>query len=206
MLVKETRKLFKGIYQYKVVLICPGASLMRSGTYDSALELLEDPNYNIKSAASRRIKTPEDLEYCIKVAKVLKSLSDCVIRVEAPLISVYTNTEANIDTLINIDNNRIKYISKPPNGQLDRNVIIMPKIDFEFRITLGYTKQEHSAFVAWADSNSKIKLTKSARRDLLKARSWGGTHFYVTGEKNITFVKMHLGDSVNKIEKIVKNI
>lgn len=206
MLIKETRKLFKGTYQYKIVLICPGSSLMRSGTYIAALDKLKSIDLATSHTFTYRIKTSQDLEYAINVAGALSSLKDCEIRVEAPFISVYTNIKSNIDTLASINEERVKYICMPPSGNLAKDVVIMPKMDYEFRITLGRTKQEHSAFIEWADKNSKVKLTKSARRDLSKTVSWGGTHFYVTGEKNILFVKMHLGDSVNKIEKIVKNI
>jgi len=34
--------------------------------------------------------------------------------------------------------------------------------------------------------------------------SWGGTHFYITGEKNLLVARMMLGEGINKVEKILK--
>ena len=100
---------------------------------------------------------------------------------------------------------RVKYISKPPdNATLESGVVMLPKIDFEYKITLGKTTQEHTAFVEWAQNNKKVKLTNSCVRDLAKDRSWGGTYFYITGDKNVLMAKMHLGSSINKIERIIK--
>jgi capsular polysaccharide biosynthesis protein len=53
-------------------------------------------------------------------------------------------------------------------------------------------------------SNKKCKLTKSCIRELEKQRSWGGSHFYITGNNNLLLAKMHLGGSISKIERIIK--
>lgn len=133
-------------------------------------------------------------------------MSDIDIRVESPWLSIYSNNLADINTLAKIDNTHVKYISKPPdNTILDSGTVIMPKMNYDFRITLGKTTQEHSAFIQWAESNKKLRLTKSCIRDLEKPRSWGGTHFYVTGDNNLLMAKMHLGGSISKVERIVKN-
>jgi hypothetical protein len=69
---------------------------------------------------------------------------------------------------------------------------------------LGKTTQEHSAFIQWAENNAKLKLTKTCKRELARDYSWGGTYFYVTGENNLLMTKMHLGGSINKVERIIK--
>ena len=76
---------------------------------------------------------------------------------------------------------------------------------YEFRVTMGKTVQPNIAFIEWADTNKKCKLTKSCIRDLEKQRSWGGTHFYITGDNNLLMAKMHLGGAIAKIERIVKS-
>ena len=80
----------------------------------------------------------------------------------------------------------------------------MPKMNFEFRVTLGKTTHENSAFVQWLEGNKKCRLTKSAKKDLLKTNSWGGKHFYITGDNNLLMAKMHLGGSISKVERIIK--
>jgi hypothetical protein len=160
----------------------------------------DKPRYN------NHIKSKDDLDYAIGLASELAKMSDYDLRVEAPWISIYTNTESDINNLVNLDSDHVKYISKPdPNTNLASGTIVMPKMAFDYRITLGKTTQPNLAFVGWAKSSKKCKLTKSCVRDLEKPRSWGGTHFYINGDNNLLMAKMHLGGSIAKVERIVKN-
>lgn len=211
MFTKTTTKLFRGVYQYKVVLLCAGASLFRSGDFESTLTQLKKITLAEKDSSSyyRRvsIKTKDDLDYAFKLQESLSKMSDIDLRVESPWVSIYTNTKSYVDDLIQLDESKVKYISVPPtNTTLDVGVIIMPKTDYDYRVTLGKTSTEHSTFVTWAEASTKIKLTKSCKKDLLKNRTWGGTHFYISGENNLLMAKMHLGGSISKIERIVKAI
>ncbi|CAB4125970.1 hypothetical protein UFOVP181_268 [uncultured Caudovirales phage] len=201
---KTTKCLFKGTYQYKIVLVCAGAQWFRSGDMDATLVSLNAlVTSDKRSGYAYSIKTQEDLDYAFSLQKQLKKLQAIEVRVESPWVTVYANNRADIDSLAKLDPNNVKYISIPDNT-LEKDTIVMPKMDYEFRITLGKTTREHSAFVDWAEGNSKIKLTKSCKKDLCKDRSWGGTHFYITGEKNLLVARMHLGGSINKIERIIK--
>jgi hypothetical protein len=207
MFYKETRSLFLGTYQYKVVLICPVASLMRGGDFDGASKALDGWNGTDKHAWSwqSRIKSTDDLEYCKLLIKDLKKLKDFDIRIEQPSVNIYTNNIKDVDFLAKKYANTIKYISKPAVGaELEEDSIFMPKMDFDYKITMGATRQEYTAFVDWASVNAKVKLTKSCIRDLTKNRSWGGTHFYITGNNNLLLAKMHLGSSISKVQRIIK--
>jgi hypothetical protein len=216
MLYKVTNRLFRGIYQYKIVLVVPAANAFRSGDMQQTLKDLRSINLinllNSKSTTpswqlgwKANVKTQDDLDFCFKLQKIVSSLKDFDIRVESPCVSIYTNNKQDIDKISKTDPDRVKYISKPPdNASLESGVVILPKIDFEYKITLGKTIQEHTAFIEWAQANKKVKLTNSCVRDLSRDRSWGGTYFYITGDKNVLMAKMHLGSSINKIERIVK--
>lgn len=204
---KETRSLFLGTYQYKVVLVCPTASLLRGGDFDGALKALElwhpgDKNtWNWQS----RIKTPADYEFAKSLTKDLKKLKDFEVRIEQPNVNVYTNNEKDVTFLEKKYSDSIKYISKPlKDNVLQEGVIVMPKMDYGYKITMGATRQEYTAFIDWAEANAKVKLTKSCIRDLSKSRSWGGTHFYITGDNNLLMAKMHLGSSISKVQRIIK--
>ncbi len=212
---KTTKKLFRGIYQYKIVLACAGASVFRSGDMEYALNELKkititDTGTNKVGApyyASWRagIKTQDELDYAFKLQIMLSKLTDIDVRVETPWVSVYTNSLKDVDKIAKVDDTKVKYICvPPPNTSLATNTIIMPKMDYEYRITLGKTTQEHSSFIQWAEASSKLKLTKSCVRDLSKNRSWGGTHFYLSGDNNLLMARMHLGGSIAKIERIIK--
>jgi hypothetical protein len=207
MLYKTTKKLFRGVYQYKIVLVCAGSNLFRNNDMEAVLEELSSIDLNSKKLTwkSNFIKTQSDLDYTFQLQSALSKITDIEIRVESPWISIYSNNKADIDALASIDADHVKYVCIPPtHNSLDVNTIIMPKMDYEYRVTLGKTTQEHSAFIAWAQGNKKCKLTKSCIRDLNKSRTWGGTHFYITGDNNLLLAKMHLGGSISKVERIVK--
>jgi len=203
---KTTTQLFYRKYQYKVVVVCPGAQLFRNGLEQAFDHLTK---VNLESTASKwrtsHIKTQGDLDYAFKLHNTLSTMTDFDVRVESPWISIYGNNKKQIDKITRIDNDRVKYICVPPaNVILDSNTIIMPKMNFEYRVTLGKTNQEHGAFIQWAETNKKLKLTKSCKKELSKPLSWGGTHFYITGDNNLLMTKMHLGGSISKVERIIK--
>lgn len=206
---KTANRLFRGQYQYKVVLIVPGASMFRSGKMNVVLRLLSevDLDRSVYTATFYRsnIKNNADLDYCHAVRDAIEALQDFEMRVESPWLTVYTNSQKDVDLLVSIDEERVKYVSRPAaNTVLEAGTIILPKVDFEYKVSLSSTRQDFSAFVEWAETNTKVQLTNSCINALSKNRSFGGSYFYITGEKNLLLAKMHLGGSINKIERILK--
>ena len=205
MLTKITNRLFNNKYQYKVVLVCGGASYFRDRDFDQIrqrLALFKFEEHYYKNAG---IKNQEELDWTLKLLTCLQSLKDYTVRVEQPFISIYTNTKKDVDKLIKLESSKVKYISIPPtNNTLTENTIITSKLDFDYRITLGKTTREHSAFVDWASNNKKLRLTKSCIKELRKNHSWGGTYFYITGDNNLLMARMHLGEAINRVDRLVK--
>jgi hypothetical protein len=180
-----------------------GAQLFRNGL-DQTLDHLTKVDLK-KISRSCPIKTQENLDYAFRLHNSLSSMTDFDVRVESPWISIYTNSKKDVDILAKLDPVNVKYICVPPkNSSLTNNTVIMPKMNFDYRVTLGKTVQENTAFIAWASTNKKCKLTKSCVRDLGKTRSWGGTHFYITGDNNLLMARMHLAGSISKVERIIK--
>lgn len=204
---KETRSLFLGKYQYKIALVCSSATLFRGGDIDNAV--LELAKIDIRAPEhfsywSSRIKSAEDLEYVRSLCSDFKKMTEYDLRVEQPIINIYTNDVKSVKLFEKKYADTIKFISKPSEeGVLTSDTIIMNKMNFEYRITMGATKQEYSSFVEWAENHPKIKLTKSCKRDLIRGKSWGGTHFYVTGDNNLLMTKMHLGGTISKVQRII---
>ena len=129
------------------------------------------------------------------------------IRIESPAVNIYTNNIKDVNYLIKKYQDNIKYVSKPSEeNTLTEDTVVMNKMDYDFRITMGSTREEYTTFIDWAEKNAKVKLTKSCKRDLTRSRSWGGTHFYVTGENNLLLVKMHLGSTISKVQRIIKQL
>lgn len=206
---KTTNRLFKGQYQYKIVLIVPGASVFRNGDMDATLRLLQKIDLNKSSDLlyyRANIKTKDDLDYAFKLQATLKKLeSDVTVRVESPWVSIYTNSKSCVDTITKINEDRVKYVSCPPEtGSLVSGTVILPKINFDYKVTIGKSSHENTAFIEWAQQNDKVRLTKSCIKELSKDQSWGGSYFYITGEKNLLVAKMHLGGAINKIERVIK--
>lgn len=206
MLLKTTKRLFKGQYQYKLVLTCAGAGWFRGGNFQETLDNLKKINLTDNNNwQAKSIKTKEDLDYAFELQSHLKKLINIEVRVESPWVTIYTNSKSDIDELVKIDEDKVKYISVPPaKTLLDENTIILPKINHDYKVTLGKTTHEHSTFIQWAENNAKLKLTKTCKRELTRDYSWGGTYFYVTGDNNLLMTKMHLGGSINKVERIIK--
>lgn len=191
------------------MLVCPGASALRGDDPDqitAELKRLEASILTNKNSKFRmyNLRSADELQYAVKLQGLLSTLKDFDKRVESPWISIYSNSKQDIDSLANISLSNVKYICEPPAGKLAENTIILPKVDFDYKVTMGKTTQNYEAFVGWAETNSKLKLTKGCKKDLSKPRSWGGSYFYLTGDNNLLMAKMHLGSTISKIERIIK--
>ena len=193
-------------YKYKIVLVCPVASWFRGNDLAFVASKLIDLADPEQHPVWLKIKTPKDLEYCKTLHNVMFKLSDYELRIEHPLINVYTNVSVNLEKLAVIDPDRVKYISVPNNAnpELTNNTVIVKKLDFDYKIFLGKTKQNHINFVEWSKNNKKIKLTPTAKRSLSRNSSWGGSYFYVKGDQTLTMVRMFVGGSIAKIESVIK--
>lgn len=202
--IKQTSKLFSNKYKYKIVLVTPGAGWFRGGNLDNVLEQLSSLN-QANNHWNKKVRTAEEKDYILAIHKVLSKISDYEIRVENPLISIYSNVEKNIELLAKIDASHVKYASVPALDNLEINKVIVKKLDYDYKLTLGRTKQDFASFVAWCKDNKKIRLPERARRDLSKTHSWGGAHFYVKDEKALLMVKMFLSTHINKIEQTIKS-
>lgn len=203
---KQTKKLFYGKYQYKIVLVFSGANLFRGAPSDIIADRIKHVKLETDIYARKRwtIKTEEELKYAVKLEHALSNLENFELRVETPWVTIYTNNKKDVDKLSNLDKSRVKYICEPLKGTtLEENTVILPKIKYDYRVTLGKTSQEYSTFISWANTNSKIKLTKSCKTELLRNTSWGGSYFYITGDNNLLMAKMHLCGAISKVERVV---
>jgi hypothetical protein len=200
-----------GKYQYKAVLVTALSGAFREKDSDKILEKIQSQHaLFLAGKLPRKLvsgpKSPNDFVYALSLRKALKKFENYDVRVESPLVSFYTNNKKDIDVLIKLDSEKIKYISVPPvSSNLEPNTVILPKVPYDFRVTIGKTTQCHDAFISWADATgNKIKMTKSCRRMLARANSWGGAYFYVKGDNMLLMSKMHLGSSISKIERVIQ--
>jgi hypothetical protein len=191
-------------YGHKIVLVCPAAHWFRGGDLNFALTKLTEFNLQDKNPGWSKIKTQADLDYCFALYKTLFGMQDFDLRIESPFLSFYTNTPKDIDKLSKIDEGRVKYISVPPAVPLDKGTVIMVREGYDYKVTLGRTRQSHENFIEWAEKTPAVKLTGSAKKELRRMTSWGGSHFYVKDDKALTMTRMFLGGGIGRIDRIVK--
>lgn len=199
---KQTVRLFTGKYKYKIVLVSKAAGWFRGAKLDNVKQNIA----NVDLIWSKKLNA-DDRTYALDLATAMSTMSDYVIRVESPYINFYTNNEKDIETIAKINALGVKYISLPAAGSessLDDNKIIVKNLDFDYRVTMGRTRQNHFSFVEWCKDKDKIKLTKRAASQLSKDASWGGYYFYVKDDKTMTMVKMFVGGAIQAIERCVK--
>jgi hypothetical protein len=199
-------------YQYKSVLVCPVASWFRGVNLEYIREKLleiENKPLPLDTPLWSKLRNKDDLEYCLKLEHGLSTIKDFSIRVEHPLISLYSNNIDDIISISNIDPERVKYVSKPGinvSPRLEKNTVFLPKIKYGFKITLGKSTHSHENFIEWAGKSEHVKLTKSCIRDLSRSRSWGGSYFYARDERSITMVRMFLTAEISRIDRVINDL
>jgi hypothetical protein len=203
--VKDTVSLFSNKYKYKIVIVCPVASWYRGNDLDNVKEQLAKLNLSTNQPWVK-IKSQDDIDFCHALYNTIVKLSDYDLRIEHPLINFYTNNTSDIEVLSKLNPDRIKYISLPnkQNPALTNNTVLVKRLDYDYKVHIGKSRRENSKFVSWAENNDKIRLTGRAKKDLMRSASWGGSYFYVKGEKTLTMVKLFLTSEISKVESVIK--
>ncbi len=198
---KATTKLFHNKYKYKIVLLSKVAKWFR-GNNLAHVKLLAN-----HAQVQQGKLTKNDIDFAIKILTTLGTMDDYTLRVENPFLNVYTNTDDNILKLSKIDVSKVKFVCLPaPNTEslLNEDSVIVKKLDFDYKVTMGRTNNSFESFVNWTKNNPNIKISKKAIKELTRDYSFGGYYFYVKGEKNLTLVKVFLGSNIQAVSNCVK--
>jgi hypothetical protein len=193
-------------YKYKIVLVCPVANWFRGNDLNNVIVRLTELETTGVAPPWVKLRSNEDKQFCRDVYTTLNKFNDYELRVEHPLINFYTNNSSYIEQLSSIDPARIKYISLPNknNPELEAGTVIVKKLDYDYKIFMGRTRKNYNNFVTWAESNKKIRLTPTVKKQLSRDTSWGGGYFYVKGEQTMTMVRVFLGSDIAKIDSVIK--
>lgn len=201
---KQTIRLFNRKYKYKIVLLSRAASWFRGNDLNNVKKNLA----SAKSYVGSQKLTASDLLYAQKLLVSFSSMNDFIIRVESPYINFYTNNDLDLEKLAKIDSEHVKYVCLPAPGSeslLDDKKVLVKNLDYAYKINMSRTRSNHSNFVTWCeDKTDRIRLTKTAKRNLSRDGAWGGYYFYVRDDKTLTMVKMFLGEGIGNIESVVK--
>jgi hypothetical protein len=200
--VKYSTKLFQSKFKYKIVFTSGVAGWFRGSSAEQILDHHDNNDYYYARKA-----LPSDKTHAKKLAELLKNVEDWGARVETPFVSVYLNNERDLENVIKVCKNRVKYLEIPDpktENLLAEGTILVKKLNFKFKVSLGVSDQNHSNFVQWCENNPKIRMPKRAKRDLTRDKNAGGGFFYVKDEKVLTMVKMFLGRTITKVETVVQ--
>lgn len=204
---KQTIRLFHGKYKYKIVLLSKAASWFRGNDHLTNVKKGLATADASPSSWVRKL-TSADKSYVLKLLAAMTPMTDYSIRIESPYINFYTNNDSDVEKLAKIDSDHVKYVCLPAPGSeslLDDKKVLVKNLDYAYKINMSRTRSNHSNFVTWcADKTDRIRLTKTAKRNLSRDGAWGGYYFYVRDDKTLTMVKMFLGEGIGNIESVVK--
>lgn len=205
---KETKKLYQGKYQHRIVLVCSGVHVFRGGNLDNAFKKLSalvvpdrDEPYYMRPHYTVRYQA--ELDYLFDVYSCLLNMNNYAVRVEHPWLSIYSDNENDIIALKNINQDRVREIYRPVvNLSVGEVLSTLP---FDYKVIIKPSKDDYSAFVEWSKQFDTIKLTNSCRDSLVNdSNHYIETYFYISGDKTLTMAKLHLGGIIKRIEKIVR--
>jgi hypothetical protein len=131
-------------------------------------------------------------------------MEDFATRFEQPRLHIYTNNYADIEALQDLmPKEFLVSIGLPPKN-LHEGMVYMPEMPYEFRVTLGSVTKVNTEFVQWAEGNKNIKLQPRTKSNLESPGIYNaGTQLYVTGERNLLFVRIHLGNVNLTVDRIL---
>lgn len=204
--IKRTKKLFDNTYRFKVVILCIFAGYFRGNAIQFAQQKLKEAKKTGTYPVWAKKATIHDVEFGLALCKELSKLENYSLRIENPIISFYTNNESDLKSITDIATTAVKYVSMPENQQpMERDTVYVKKLDYGFKVTMGRTTQSQLNFIQWTNSNkNKIRMPKRCLDDLSQGHSWGGGHFYVKDDKTLTMVKMFLGTSIARVDRVIK--
>lgn len=201
--IKPTTKLFNDTYKYKVVVVTALAHWFKKEFILNFTKKLKELT-ETSSSLWIQLKKEGGSAYAESVYDVLTSITNYNVRVEHPYLHIYTNNLSDIQTIVDLNESRVKFVFLPENEDLlSAGVVFSKRINFQYKITLGQSAQSYDSFVKWCKDNPKIRITKKTEKNLLRARSYDPGYFYVKDDKSMTMVKMFVGAIIRKVETIV---
>lgn len=227
----DTTKKFFGKFLFKAVVYLPGGNLIRNTKFEDMQFLLDERlswhgrsyNYggswvNASSGSYARRKFLEDakteqLEYWRDAVK--QNQTDIKFRVEEPHITVYSNDESNLYSLVANDPRpkSIRQIFKPKNHNaleaLDRGEIILKK-KTEYTYRVCFREGKFDTYVVKSigqllmNQGDDVKLTNSCKTNLENTRYWfTSTYFYTKNLDIVTMINLISPDIVSGIFRVV---
>jgi len=212
----ETVKLFYGTYLYKLSIRNQLASSFRERNLPLArqhldsLQRLYEENQPLKLICGMRV-IPIPTDHFIDATKLYKQFykaNNYKLRVEASILSIYSNDINWINLIIQENNSRNLISLYEPDcryiNELKTNTILVPESNgYEYKVTLGNNKTDNS-FGKWAVNNPKlIKIGPLLTDELLNGSGYvSGMYFYARDDRTLQLCNIMLSN-IRRIDKLV---
>ena len=228
----DTKKKFFNQYLYKVTVYVPGGRLMYDSkfTADTAMDLIHQRveyskinNYSswMRHHVLKTVKLLQDarvdqLTYW-QDKKLNSEALDIKLRVEEPHLSIYSNNESQLFSLIqNNYSDRLLEVHTPINDlvakQLNNGEIFLKKVhNYQYKIVLRECRiedlnQKLNLLDYLYNLQDDVRLTKSVKRNLSsRNRYFNGGYFYAKDDKILTFINLISPNIIAGIYKIINN-
>lgn len=222
----STKKKFFGKYLFKVNVWCPAARIVVDHSDNNVAELLEqrikvmDWRYRSyggswDAARNAQIKQHADVKQLQNFIDIKHQFKDRIkIRVEEPHISVYSNDEAFLYSLVSkVLPDRILEVhapsSKAAEDALNAGNVITKRIsEYNYKVMLkermltDFSLKESVKDYLY-NLNEEVKLTKSLMNNLSsKYHYFSGGYFYCKDTKIVTFLNLMCPDLISGIHKL----
>jgi len=197
------KKLYLGKYQHKIMLVVQGAHYLRGGNLDNSVDRIISSRddydyYGTKNRATR----PQDYELLLNIIDTLRGIEDFTVRVEKCYLSIYVNKPNHIGWLKKVGGNAVREIHFPKVELTVGSVVSTLPYDYKVHAQIN-RNTDYEGFINWAQDNTNLRVPPRSLRTLQHMNYSQHIYFYVTGEKNLTMAKIHLGAGVKQVEKII---
>jgi hypothetical protein len=231
----NTKKKFFNSYLYKIVIWCPGGRLILDRKSQDAAVLLENRisylevnqkayNFggswfgNMARSRSAELRTGARVNQLQHLIDFKQTYNDQIkIRIEEPIVTVYSNDESFLYILANNNTDRLKEVHRPADDKaieiLNRGEIITKaepvfpyKVQLkEFVFSEVNLKHNILDYLYNLEVNDEVCLTKSLVRYLREQHPYfNGAYFYAKDEKTLTFINLICPGLISGIFKLTK--
>jgi hypothetical protein len=206
---KKTKKLFFDRYLYKVAVRTPLALNFRGNDLESTRRKIDairnkmvhhnETETYVGHSWNRTKVSLEVVNRDLAAIVLLESQSDCVIRVENTTLSIYSNDESVVDTMIDMYKWHVHEVSRPENDKIKDFLLANPKsilreeFSHKYKVTVN-PLDDSTAFKQWARNLPKIKVMRTDYQL--------GGYFYVADLKTLSMCRLFLSNKIRRVDEL----
>ena len=131
--------------------------------------------------------------------------NDYTIRVERPVLSIYTNSASWFDLLVNkiTDIDEVWLPSEKSKKLLEENIILVEEEPvYQYKVSVG--SQVSSSMYEWFTTNpDKVKAGPKFLETIKNKGYTAGFYFYCRDEKVLRLVELVLGGEIKRVDKFI---